>query len=194
MDSKKRYPHLMYTKSSLITDIEKYTPFDAIEAQHKAAILELLRNTDHCFKRSDFPGHVVGGAWVISPDGTEALLTHHKILDNWFQFGGHADGEIDIRNVALREAQEESGIDDLSFITSEIFDIDVHPIPANPKKNEPAHMHYELRYFLRANHKNQIMSDESLDVKWFSLEELQHMDFDPSRKRMITKWQHHLHG
>lgn len=178
----------MTEKQQLIHHISNYVAYDTTESAHKNALLELLNGTDHCFLRSDFPGHMVGGAWVISPDGTQVLMMHHKALDRWVQFGGHADGEINILNVATREAEEESGLTDLTLVSPDIFDIDVHPIPENTKKNEPAHMHYELRYLFRANHMDFIANDESNGLKWFTVAQAEAMDFPSSISRMITKW------
>ena len=62
------------------------------------------------------------------------LLTHHRKLDRWLQLGGHSDGESDPRQVALREAQEESGLARFRFLPEASdplpLDLDVHPIPA----------------------------------------------------------------
>ena len=44
----------------------------------------------------------------LSPNGTAALLTHHRKLDLWVQLGGHADGELDPA-VASREGLEGRG-------------------------------------------------------------------------------------
>ena len=55
----------------------------------------------------------------------------HKKLQLWLQFGGHADGEIDIKNVAIREFHEESGIQIEPMIIDEIFNVDIHDIPEN---------------------------------------------------------------
>ena len=43
-------------------------------------------------------------AWVVSPDRSRVLMMHHRKLDQWFQPGGHADGDADILRVALRES------------------------------------------------------------------------------------------
>jgi 8-oxo-dGTP pyrophosphatase MutT (NUDIX family) len=48
----------------------------------------------------------------------------------WLQFGGHADGEVDLLQVALREFHEESGIIEEPKLYREILDVDVHNIPA----------------------------------------------------------------
>lgn len=181
----------MYTKQQLITDVENFNPLDMAEATHKADLLTLLTSTDACFERHDFPAHVTGSAWLISPDGQQVLMTHHKFLDRWLQFGGHADGEIDIKNVALREAQEESGIMEIEFASPVIFDIDIHPIPPNPKKSEPEHLHYDIRYLLRAQTKEFALSNESKELKWFTLAELKNLSFENAMNRMIQKWQHY---
>src|SRR5207245_814459 len=58
-------------------------------------------------------GHLTGSAWLASSDGARVLLTHHRKLDRWLQLGGHADGDVDLARIALREAEEESGLRDL---------------------------------------------------------------------------------
>ena len=64
-----------------------------------------------CFHRHLWPAHVTGSSWVVSPGRDRVLMMHHKKHEQWFQPGGHADGESDILRVALRETQEESGLD-----------------------------------------------------------------------------------
>jgi len=180
---------MAYSKHQLIADITRFLPFNIAEKTHKSVITALLNSTDDCFHRHNFPAHITGSAWVISPDSTQVLMTHHKFLDKWLQFGGHADGEIDIKNVALREAQEESGIMEIEYASPDIFDIDIHPIPANPKRNEPAHYHYDIRYLLRAKIMDFAVSDESNELKWFTLPELQALPASEAMDRMIQKWQ-----
>ena len=68
--------------------------------------------TDHpdCFERTCQLGQVTGSAWIVPTDLTKHLLTHHRKLDRWLQLGGHADGQSEPYLVALREAEEESGL------------------------------------------------------------------------------------
>lgn len=113
---------------------------------------------------------------------------HHAILDRWLQFGGHADGNPDITAVALREAEEESGITSLELVMPQIFDVDVHEIPANPKRGEPAHLHYDIRYLIRAKTQEFVVSSESKSLQWFSAKELSAMKLEPSMQRMAQKW------
>ncbi|HAC80623.1 MAG: NUDIX hydrolase [Candidatus Binatia bacterium] len=124
---------------------------------------------EDCFSRSCLPGHITASCWIVSSDGNRALLTHHAKLDRWLQLGGHADGDSDPFAVALREAREESGMADFIEASGDEFpvplDIDIHGIPA--RRKEPAHFHYDLRYFLIAGAEQSLqISEESKDLRW----------------------------
>jgi 8-oxo-dGTP pyrophosphatase MutT (NUDIX family) len=88
------------------------------------------------------------------------------------QFGGHADGQPDLGAVALREAAEESGFREDSFTRcGGIFDIDIHGIPASPKRNEPAHEHFDVRYLLLLDPSLPLPPNpEGLTLRWLTLE------------------------
>ena len=103
--------------------------------RNNSKFLELL-NEPRCFYRDCFPAHITGSALLLSADGDKVLMNHHKSLNMWMQFGGHADGDEDILAVAIRETMEESGIIAFKPITPNIVDLDIHEIPANVKKNE----------------------------------------------------------
>ena len=102
-------------------------------------------------------------------------------------FGGHCDGEEDVLAVAIRETMEESGITALRPLTSDIIDIDIHPIPKNDKKKEPAHNHFDIRYVMRMTSEQDFqISDESLNLKWMAIDEALTV-CDRSLKRFIKK-------
>ena len=168
------------------TMLETYHPTPE-EQEFKEQMLRFICENDDCFYRTNLAGHITGSAWVLSPDGTEVLMNHHAFLDMWMQFGGHADGESNIKLVALREAQEESGIEEIEFVSDEIFDIDIHEIPFNEKKGEPAHLHYDIRFLLKAKHKNFVISNESKQLKWMTPEEIKVLNLNRSIMRMVEK-------
>src|SRR5438445_11675292 len=108
---------------------------------------DFVRMQADAAERSLAIGHLTGSAWLVSADGARVLLTHHRKLDRWLQLGGHADGNTNLAHVALREAEEESGLRGL-VVEPEIFDLDRHEIPA--RGAEAAHWHYDVRHVVHA--------------------------------------------
>lgn len=155
----------------------KTAPRQQEECARKLA--EFVRSTPDCFERSHSAGHITGSAWILSPDGGKSLLTLHRRLGRWLQPGGHADGESDTLSVALREAREESGIAALIPLSEDIFDVDIHAIPASAARQEPEHLHYDVRYLLRAMHERFTVSSESIALGWFTLEEVETLEPAP---------------
>lgn len=88
---------------------------------------------------------------------------------------GHSDGEDNSLNVALREVREESGINNIDVGNGQILDVDIHTIPENAKKQEPAHKHIEIRFVFTTPEENYEISDESDDVAWVDYEEFKKM-------------------
>ena len=150
-------------------------------------MLNFFDNHDGCFEKDNLPGHFTGSAWVISPDKNKILMTHHKKLNMWLQLGGHADGEKDLKSVALKEAKEESGFNNFSILSEEIFDLDIHKIESI--NEEPEHLHYDVRFLLEAdpNEQNIIISEESHDVKWIHLDDVLEYNSEGSISRMVEK-------
>jgi 8-oxo-dGTP pyrophosphatase MutT (NUDIX family) len=146
----------------------------------------LVQHAD-AFERSLAVGHFTGSAWLVSADGARVLLTHHRKLGMWLQPGGHADGDDDLVSVALREAEEESGMRGLT-VEPAIFDLDRHRIPA--RGSDPEHWHYDVRYIVRAGEDERFtVSDESHALAWRDIAEVARDESaDASVRRMATKW------
>lgn len=148
-----------------------------------------VRAHDDCFERTCVPGHLTGAAFLVNESGDHLLLTHHRKLDTWLQLGGHADGDTDMLQVALKEAEEESGLEaaSLETIGSAIFDLDIHPIPA--RGDDPKHLHYDVRFLIRHRGSGDyIVSDESHDLAWAPLDTLDTYTSEHSIVRMARKW------
>ena len=147
---------------------------------------DFINNNVNCFERSSVVGHVTGSAWVIDGLHQRCLLTNHKKLNRWLQPGGHCDGDGDIASVALREAYEESGLPGLKLVSPEIFDIDIHLIPA--RKAEPEHLHYDVRFLFECGcDEHYVVSDESHDLAWVPLVKVSNYSSEDSVLRMVQK-------
>lgn len=112
------------------------------------SIAQQILNSDNPFSRSNQAGHITASGLVIK-DG-KALLIFHPYIKQWFQPGGHIDeGEAPVE-AAIREVFEETGVvcEPLNESLDPI-DIDLHEIPANPKKSEGKHLHIDLLFLLR---------------------------------------------
>ncbi len=174
------------SRHALLTDLDAYVPATEREAAMLARLRAFVAEHDDCFERSLAIGHVTGSAWVVDPAGEAALLTHHRKLGKWLQLGGHADGDPDIRGVALREALEESGLAHVRLASDAIYDVDVHEIPA--RGNEAAHLHYDVRFAFYADRGDvPIASEESHAVAWVPLAEIERFTIDDSVRRLVAK-------
>src|SRR3984957_6245094 len=136
-------------RNILLSKLHHYFPESEIEQKFKAQIISFIESHENCFERSLEIGHITASAWLLNKDNSKALLMHHAKLDKWFQLGGHCDGNPDVLAVAIKEAQEESGINNICAVNQNIFDIDVHLIPANHK--EKKHFNYDIRFLLQVH-------------------------------------------
>lgn len=147
--------------------IERYIPLYQEEIDYKRYMLDFISNNPDCLLRSCTTGHFTSSSLLLNTDMTRICLMHHAKLKKWLQLGGHCDGDSDLLNVAIKEAQEESGITDISPVQTDIFDIDVHLIPENPK--DKSHYHLDVRFLLRANNDKLIKNHESSDLMWVDI-------------------------
>jgi 8-oxo-dGTP pyrophosphatase MutT (NUDIX family) len=176
----------MLDRQSIVSELKRYHSSFKEEILFVTEFLELLKHPQ-AFQRDNLPGHITGSAWILDQSRQSVLLVHHGTLNKWLQPGGHADGEENVLNVALREADEETGLKNFLLLQENIFDLDIHPIPA--RKGFPDHLHYDIRFLFEASKKERvIVSEESHDVDWVHLADLGKLTGNnPSVMRMATK-------
>ena len=153
---------------------------------HRDDVVAFLARNADAAHRSNIEGHLTGSALVVDATGERTLLMLHRKLGRWFQPGGHADGDTNLPAVALREAQEETGIDGLTVVIPAI-DVDVHRV--EPPKEAP-HLHLDTRYLVLAppgglEHAN----EESLALRWVRESELDALDppIDAGTRRLVHR-------
>jgi 8-oxo-dGTP pyrophosphatase MutT (NUDIX family) len=151
---------------------------------------QLLKTTGSPFWRGQFnPGHLTASAIVVNKERTKTLLVHHAKLDRWLQPGGHFEpGEWQPVEAATREVREETGLGTTwPGPLPRLLDVDVHAIPA--RRDEPAHLHLDLRYLVLAPRAAQPrrQEEESADLRYFGWDELGALDLDPGLRRALAK-------
>ncbi|HEY9044347.1 MAG TPA: NUDIX hydrolase [Ohtaekwangia sp.] len=180
-----RPDQIISTRASLTDALKSYsTPYHE-EQPFAAKFLELLQH-ERAFHRDHLPGHITGSAWIVDAQKQSVLLTHHAKLNKWLQPGGHADGDENVFAVALREAQEETGLKNFKLLSPGIFDIDIHIIPA--RKDFPEHWHYDVRFLFEADPAEAlIITEESHDLQWVPLNKLSDYTTQDSMLRLQQK-------
>lgn len=150
-----------------------------------------IAENPHCFERTLVHGHITGAGLIVTPNFQRVLLTLHKKLGLWLQLGGHCDGDSNVARVARKECEEESGLTELTLVSADastemFFDLDIHEIPA--RKDEPKHLHFDIRYLFIAHKPEKIrISEESTDLRWFDFAEAFRITNEPSMHRQFEK-------
>jgi 8-oxo-dGTP pyrophosphatase MutT (NUDIX family) len=177
-------------RQALLGLLDRYLVAHPDEPEFATRIRSLVIGHPNCFERDCLPGHITASSWIVSHDFSRVLFTHHRKLDRWLQLGGHADGESNVLEVALNEAREESGMTSFEVLwpgDSQVpFDLDVHRIPALGEV--PEHEHHDVRFFLLAGADQElVISDESNDLRWFPIDQLDEVLVEESLCRLDRK-------
>ncbi len=150
--------------------VMSYKATDHVSAYYKEQFLDLIaRHPNDFANRYNYTrgiqGHITAQGYVYNPGLDSIALMHHKKLDIWVGFGGHAEPEdTDIIATARREVIEEGGIADLSLVYDTPIDIDIHGFPA--KGEQPDHLHYDIRFLFHTDSGTFNPNNESTDVRW----------------------------
>ncbi|MDR1998903.1 MAG: coenzyme F420-0:L-glutamate ligase [Frankiaceae bacterium] len=134
------------------------------------AFLGFLAARPDAVRRSCVAGHITASAVVIDPSVRSVLLTLHPRVGMWLPVGGHCEaGDKSLLDAAAREAREETGIGSLSIDPIPLA-LDVHAITCSL---EVPTRHFDVQFLALAPPGAQaVISDESLDLRWFPWNEL----------------------
>ena len=163
---------------TICEQLDAFIPTCEQEERDKRLMVTFLRDAKLPFSRENETGHFTASAWIVSPDRNRVLMVYHNIYRSWSWTGGHADGNTDLRAVALREAREETGIPEFRVCpvgSGEILSLEILPVSGHEKHGRyvSSHLHYNVTYLLEADPAAplRIKPDENAGVRWFSPEE-----------------------
>lgn len=155
--------------------IKNYKPANEQELRDKEQMLEFMRMNENCLIRENTVAHFTTSIWTVNKERTKTLMVYHNIYNSWSWIGGHADGEENLAEVALRELQEETGVKNARLVRDEIFSIETLTVDGHIKKGVyvPCHLHFNVTYLAEADEAETLVvkEDENQAVKWFLFEE-----------------------
>ena len=134
---------------------------------------------------------LIVGFQIVYIQDSKFQCTHHQTSGiHWL--GGHADGDHDLLAVALREAQEESGLSTVRAVSPELFSVEILTVDGHEKRGHyvPSHLHLNVTYLLEADPALPIRCkpDENSRVGWFGLDEAVAASSEPwFRERIYSK-------
>ena len=179
---------------NLKQEIKNYIPFNEQEQKDKEQFLKFIDTFDNILVRENVFGHFSASAFVVNKEKNKMVVVYHNINDGWIYPGGHADGEEELLNVAIREVEEETGLK-VKVLDNSIFAIQTNPVDGHIKNGKfvSSHIHFDVLYLLEADEDQELTyrEDESKGVKWIDFDEATDStmcDFiRPIHKKLINK-------
>ena len=175
----------------LKTQIENYKPYNEQEERDKQIMLEYINTIDNVLTRDNEFGHFTASSWAVNKEKTKVLMIYHNIYQSWAWTGGHADGEANLLNVAIKELKEETGVKNVKILKDDIFSLEVVTVNGHVKRGKyvSSHVHLNLSYLLEVdeNETLHIKEDENSGVKWVPIEEVKNVSKEDWIKENIYR-------
>ncbi|MBN2873023.1 MAG: NUDIX hydrolase [Halothiobacillaceae bacterium] len=176
-------------RCDLLEQLARYETRHLDEAAFVERARQFVATHPDTFYRHHLPAHVSASTWVVNPSRYAVLLMHHRKLDRWLQPGGHADGDTDMRQVALKECAEETGVapEHIRLVHEAIFDVDIHSTQ-EPFEGAIEHHHIDIRYLVEIDDSLPVPgNEESFELRWVPLSMVARLNNSRSTLRMVEK-------
>lgn len=174
-----------------IRKIEEYIPKCSQEESDKQLILRYCRENINILERLNTTAHITSSGFIINQNFDKVLFVHHNIRNTWTWSGGHADGNPDLLFVAIKEAQEETGLKLVKPLSNEIVSVDIFPVYGHMKNGKyvSAHLHLSIAYLLVADDREElkISPAENSAVRWVDESFVNSENFDEIDLRLYNK-------
>jgi len=172
--------------------IKNYIPKNEFEAQDKKIMLELIeRYKNNILTRENEIAHLTASGFILNEKLDKVLMVYHNLYDSWGWTGGHADGDEDLLSVAVKEAKEETGVQNFKLPSKCPLSLEILPVWSHYKTKKPisSHLHLNVTYLLLADESEQlsIKADENSGVRWISVDEIDKYCTEPSMMPIYKK-------
>ena len=97
-------------QQKIYQEILKFKPSCNQEEKEKEVILKYIETFPNILLREKEFAHITSSGWILNKTHDKTIMAFHKIYNSWTWTGGHADGDDDFVGIAIREAEEETGI------------------------------------------------------------------------------------
>lgn len=162
---------------NLKEQIENYKPYNEQEEKDKETMLKYINTFDDVLTRNNEFGHFTASSWAVNKQRTKVLMIYHNIYKSWAWTGGHADGEENLLNVAIRELKEETGVKNVKVLNNDIFSLEIICVDGHVKREKyvSSHVHLNVTYLLEVDEEEtlKIKEDENSGVKWVNIEDVE---------------------
>ncbi len=159
---------------NLKEQIENYVPYNEQEKNDKEMMIEYMNTFSDVLTRENKMCHFTASNWIVNKEKSKVLMIYHNIYKSWAWTGGHADGDSNLLHVALKEAQEETGLKNLKVISNGIFGIQILTVDSHIKREKfiPSHLHLDCCFLLQANENEtlKVKEDENSAVEWIDID------------------------
>jgi 8-oxo-dGTP pyrophosphatase MutT (NUDIX family) len=164
--------------------ITEYIPQNEIEKNEKRVIEDYIKQfPNNILSRDNEFAHITSSGFIMNSKLDKILMIHHNIYNTWTWTGGHADGDTDLLEIALKEAREETGALNIKPLMEDIASLDIIPVWGHIKKEKYvcAHLHLNSSYILIADENEQLVlnKNETSGVRWISINELTEHSNEP---------------
>ncbi len=168
---------------SLLNELENYEPINEQEERDKLVMMKFIQDNPDYLERTNLIAHFTTSIWTVNKERTKTVMIYHNIYNSWSWIGGHADGVEDLKQVALRELQEETGIANARLISDKIFSVEVLTVDGHIKKGQyvPSHLHLNVTYLAEADDSESFVlnEEETSGVRWCTLDEALTLSTEP---------------
>lgn len=176
---------------ALREEILAFGPGCEQEETEKRLMLAYLERFSDLLTRENEMAHFTASCWIVNPARDKVLLAYHNLYHSWAWLGGHADGDGDLRRVALREAQEESGLTQARILGEGIFSLEILGVDGHVRRGRyvGTHLHLNVTYLLEADDRLPIRAkpDENSAVRWMPVGEVLQAVSEPEMRVVYRK-------